>query len=353
MSLKSEIVALKREKNNIEIEFKNYQINTNTQIDKMKIINQDLNNYNYNIYQNIKNDKDEILKKIKDDVKIQINKNENNKILEVIIENWKREKQNYLKDLDDLENKHLEEIKDLENKIILSNKRINELNNEISYKDIQLLEIQKKIDKINMTYQILENNNNKLLNENNQLKIEGEDLKNSLNVLKNLVQQREEEFLDNQKFYENNIKNLKDELNQYKNKLDNKEKENKELQNNYNKVKEEKTTLIDKINNIKDENELNSLYLKGDKNKNNKNDYEVEKCMYDKDEEIKSLNKYINKIKQEYYKDLDKKNYYKEQCKIFNYKIDIIKNNLTQQQIQNIEKEIKEKDFNINEKNKK
>jgi hypothetical protein len=47
-----------------------------------------------------------------------------------------------------------------------------------------------------MTYQILENNNNKLLNENNQLKTEGEDLKNSLNVLKHLVQQREEEFLD-------------------------------------------------------------------------------------------------------------------------------------------------------------
>ena len=257
-----------------------------------------------------------------------------------------RRKKNYLKDIDNLEKKHLDEVKDLKNENLKLYNKITDLNNQISYKDIQLLDIQKKIDNINITYEKLENDNNLLLKENNELKEEGEDLKNALNNLKILIQQREDEYILTQKISENKIKKLTNDLNKYKEILDNKEKEINEMKDNLNKIKEEKKYLIDKIKEINDEYELNSENINYKyKNKYIKN-YEIDKIIYEKDEEINSLNKYISKIKKEYNELIDKKKYYKNQCKISNDRIDIIKNNLTQEQIQKIEKEYKEKMLN-------
>ena len=237
--------------------------------------------------------------------------------------------------------------KELENKNMLLNNKIIELNNQLSYKNFQMVDIQKKIDSLNNTNEKLENNNNILSIKNNELENEINDFSDEFGKLKSLILQKEKESIYTKKINDKNIQKLKNDINSFKEIIDNKVKENKELENKFNKIKEEKNKLINKINCIDEENEI--LHNSGDK-KNFKKSYEKDKYILEKNEEIKSLNKYISKIKKEYYEAIEKKKFYKNQCRLFNEQIDIIKNNLNPDQIQKIQQELIKKGIDLKEK---
>lgn len=343
LSLKTKNVLLQKEKNSLEIKLKEYQISSNLDINKIELINKDLSKNNFEAFEKIKNEKEDLYVKILEEVRKEVSKKENNKALNTIVSNWKQEKEKYLKDIENIQKEYLEEIKSLKNENLILNSKITHLTNQISYKDLQMIDIQKKIDQLNFTYTNLEKDNNILLSENNELQKEKADFKNNLNNIKVLIGQKDEEFSEKIKHYEEEIKTKQTEINKNMEELDKKEKEINELKNDYNKIKEEKKEIIDKFKNFDDEDELKN----DDNNLNEKlKRYEIDRYIYDKNEEINSLNKYIAKIKEDYYKILDKKKYYKQQCKMINDKIDIIKKKLTIQQKQEIEKEIKEKEIN-------
>ena len=344
-SLRNKIITLTQEKINIESELKFYHINKYKELNEKEKIYQDMNDNNNIFLNSLKNERNEMYQNILKEMKNLNIKNDNQIMITTVIENLKKEKKNYIKDIENIQQNHLEEIKDLESKNIILINKLNDLNNKLSYKDLQLIDIQKKIDKMNITYNNLENNNNILLKENNFLKEEGNELKKTLDELKNLIEQRELEFLEIRKNYDNNIKKLNNEINNYQDILKNKEKENNELQNKYNNMVEEKRLLDEKIDKfIQDQNELNIVNIK-DNNKIIKK-YVKDKYIIEKDEEINSLNNYISKIKKEYFQAIDKKKYYKVQCKILNEKLKIINNNLTEQQIKKIKDDILAKGLN-------
>ena len=353
--LREQIINLTREKGDIELKLNN-QIRKNFDSNKKDLIYQNMNmninnNNNYNDNDNIflnetKNERNEMFQKIIKELKKQNVNNDKNNIIAMLTERLRKEKEKNLKEMEKIEQNHLDEIKDLKSKNMMLINKLNGLNDKLSYKDIQILDIQKKIDQMNITYQNLENNNTLLMNENNFLKKEKNDLKNSIDYLKNEIEIRKEDFLIEKKKYEKNIKTLNSEINNYQDMLNKKEKENNELHNNYNNIIEEKKLLSEKIDKfIQEENELNlNIYDKDNKKIIKK--YIKENYIIEKDEEIKSLNKYIDKIKKEYFEAIDKKKYYKTQCKNINDKLDIIKNILTQQQIEKIQNEIKSKGLN-------
>ena len=322
-ALRAQILQLNKEKDNIDMEFREYKINKPNDAKMIK----ESDKHNFNFGKNIENEKDKMKKSI-ESMNEQVRKNENDnniKILELSLEQLKEEKKNFIKDLRVIEEKHLNEVnilkeknESLKNKIIL-------LDNDLSYKESQLYEIQRKYDKLNIENKTLENNNNFLLFQNDN---QNDECKNNLTNLKNLINKREEEIVDLEDSYKKDIKKLRKDIREYKNKLYDKEKENFELKNKINKINEEKKLLVDKMMKIQ------------------KNNYIVEK-----EEEINSLKKYISRIKKEYFDAIEKKKYYKTQCKIFNHRIDIIKNNISKEQLQKIEKEIMEKDNNINDNN--
>jgi chromosome segregation ATPase len=299
-----------------------------------------------NVLNDIKNERNEMFQKIVKELRNQNALNDNNDIIIMLNENLKKVKEQYLKDIEKSEQNHLDEVKELKEKNMLLKNKLNGLDNKLSYKDIQLIDIQKKIDEINITYKNLENKNTLLLDENNFLKKEKNDLRYSLEDLKDLLEKREEEFLYEKKKYEFTIKKLNEEINNYQDMLSNKEKEKSELKKNYDDIIAEKKELSEKIDKfIQDENELN-LDVDDKHDKKIMKKYIKNRYIIEKDEEINSLNKYIDKIKKEYFEAIDKKKYYKSQCKIVNDKLDIIKNVLTPQQIERIQNEIKSKGLN-------
>ena len=326
------------------MEFREYKINKPNDAKMIK----ESDKHNFNFGKNIENEKDKMKKSI-ESMNEQVRKNENDnniKILELSLEQLKEEKKNFIKDLRVIEEKHLNEVnilkeknESLKNKIIL-------LDNDLSYKESQLYEIQRKYDKLNIENKTLENNNNFLLFQNDN---QNDECKNNLTNLKNLINKREEEIVDLEDSYKKDIKKLRKDIREYKNKLYDKEKENFELKNKINKINEEKKLLVDKMMKIQNENENNSAYYNA--NKKAIKDYEKNNYIVEKEEEINSLKKYISRIKKEYFDAIEKKKYYKTQCKIFNHRIDIIKNNISKEQLQKIEKEIMEKDNNINDNN--
>ena len=344
-ALRTQIVQLNREKDKLEMEFREYK---NSKPNENKIINEK-DKHNFNFGKIIENERDEMKKSIEsmnELVRKNENNNNNNKILELTIEQYKEERNNYLKDLRIIEGKHLNEVNLLKEKNESLNNKIILLKNDLSYKEAQLYEIQRKFDKLNLENKALENNNNILLVENDSLKDEG---LHNLTDLSNLINKREEEIVVLEDSYKNNIKKLRKDIKEYKNKLYDIEKENFELKNKINKINEEKKLLVGKMMKIQKENENNSAYFNA--NKKALNEYEKDNYIVEKEEEINSLNKYISKIKKDYFEAIEKKKYYKNQCKIFNDKIDIIKKNISKEQLQKIEKEIMEKANNINDNN--
>ena len=342
--LRAKISALNKEKNNIEMEFREYKINQPNDIKMTK----ERDKHNFNFAENIENEKDKMKKSI-ESMKEQVRKNEDsniNKISELTFAQFKEEKNNYLKDIRLIEEKHNYEVNKLKEKNESLNNKINVLNNDLSYKEAQLYEMQRKLDKMNIENKALENSNNILLNENDCLK---DETQNNLTNLSNLINRREKEIVELEDGYKTSIKKLRNDLREYKNKLIEKEKENFELKNKINKINEEKKSLIDKMMKIQNENENNSAYLNS--NKKAIKEYEKDNYIFEKEEEINNLNKYISKIKKEYFEAIEKKKYYKTQCKIFNDKIDIIKNNISKEQLQKIENEIMEKGNNKNDNN--
>jgi len=342
-ALRSKIVLLTNEKTNIEMEFREYKINKPNDIRMIK----ERDEHNINFKNNIENDKNEMKKSI-ELMKEQVRNNKNidniNKILELKIRQYKDEKNNYLKDIRVIEEKYLNEIEVLKEKNASLNGRLDLLTNDLSYKDGLIYEMQKKFYLLINENKALENSKNNLLIENESLK---DEVQNNLTELKELNNKREEEIDDQEDINKRDIKKLKKVIKEFKNKLLEKDKENFELKNKINKINEEKKGLIDKM--MKIQNENNSAYFNA--NKKALKEYEKDNYIVEKEEEINSLNKYISKIKKEYYEAIDKKKYYKAQCKLFNNKIDIIKNNISKEQLQKIEKEIMEKGNNINDNN--
>jgi chromosome segregation ATPase len=222
-SLRQQIINLTKEKDDLELKL-NYQ-NKKDFLYQNIDMNKNMNMNGNNVLNDIKNERNEMFQKIVKELRNQNALNVNNDIIIMLNENLKKVKEQYLKDIEKSEQNHLDEVKELKEKNMLLENKLNGLGNKLSYKDIQLIDIQKKIDEINITYKNLENKNTLLLDENNFLKKEKNDLRYSLEDLKDLLEKREEEFLYEKKKYEFTIKKLNEEINNYQDMLSNKEKE--------------------------------------------------------------------------------------------------------------------------------
>ena len=106
----------------------------------------------------------------------------------------------------------------------------------------------------------------------------------------------------------------------------------------------DKKSLLNKMNIMQNENEIKVNYIK--KKYNSYNIFALNYNINEKKEEIKNLHESLEIMKKEIKKLKEKKNYYKSKCKLFNEQTEIIKNNLTKEQIDKIEQEMKNKNNN-------
>ena len=136
--------------------------------------------------------------------------------------------------------------------------------------------------------------------------------------LSNLIKEREKELNEENNEYKKQIDKLKSQINEYKNLVEKKENEKINIQKRYDCIVEEKKILLDKMIILQEENQLKIETAKN-KKLNTKN--HLNKYLFEKEEEIKNLNEYIYKIKKEFNKVKEKKNYYKTKCKEFNKEI--------------------------------
>ena len=106
LSLKTKNVLLQKEKNSLEIKLKEYQISSNLDINKIELINKDLNKNNCEAFEKIENEKEDLYVKILEEVRKEVSKKENNKALSTVVSNWKQEKERYLKDIENIQKEY-------------------------------------------------------------------------------------------------------------------------------------------------------------------------------------------------------------------------------------------------------
>ena len=301
-SLKEEILSLTRKNKKLQLDFEDLKKKYELEIFNIKFDKEKMNNIN--IMNESKEELGESNRKMLDELKLNNIRNESNKIIEQLE-----------KELIDTRNKKENEIKNLEdnfykdkNKLINQNiaisKNLDSIKNKLSLKDVELVNIQKQINKMGSSNQNLGNKIIFLLNQNNQLQNEIEYLENKIYELNNLIKEREREFDEENNEYKRQMNKLKSELTEYKKLIETKEKEKIKMQKKYDSILDEKRLLLDKIVILQEENELKMETAKNAKliTKNYLNKYLIEK-----EEEIKNLNEYISKIKKELNKIKEKK----------------------------------------------
>jgi hypothetical protein len=166
----------------------------------------------------------------------------------------------------------------------------------------------------------LERTNQILIKEKNENDKNYYEIQNELNMIKNIVNERE--------------KNLESKINEEYDEPDT-EKINEELQQLRNLVKtrnEECDEIIKKYNMLKEENKILNNNLKD-------MEFELEKNRFVPSSDYKKIELYekIDKLKKENKIILNKKKYYKEQCKLSNDIFEVIKRKLTKEQLKEIE----------------
>ena len=224
--LKKEILLLKEDKNQLEFELNNIKKNFNSELIKREKEKRDLYEKNLEEIQIEKDEGNQFYKCIYEDLNQLINLNKNNieigKLEKEMNEN-RKEKENEIKIL---KNKFFDDKNELMNQNAIILKDLESMKNKLSLKDIQLINIQKEIDKMDLNNKKLENQNVLIINENIQLKNEINDLEEKIGELQKLIKRREDEFLLEKNEYKEEIKKLKSDFNKYKVMVDIKEKEN-------------------------------------------------------------------------------------------------------------------------------
>ena len=207
------------------------------------------------------------------------------------------------------------EIDSLKFTVDLQKKQIIEISSNLQIKEKKLIEIQSELDVISNTYKNLEKNNQILIKEKDDYTKDFIEIQNELNMLRTILNEKEN-INDSIKAGglrpENENEKINEELIQLGKYINIRNNECDELNKKLNSALEEKNILV---NNLKDMKlELDNYKLLASTNK--------------KDE----LYKKYQKMKKENEINLSKKKYYKEQCKLCNQIIDVIKNKLTKEQ---------------------
>ena len=207
------------------------------------------------------------------------------------------------------------EIDSLKFTVDLQKKQIIEISSNLQIKEKKLIEIQSELDVISNTYKNLEKNNQILIKEKDDYTKDFIEIQNELNMLRTILNEKEN-INDSIKAGgvrpENENEKINEELIQLGKYINIRNNECDELNKKLNSALEEKNILV---NNLKDMKlELDNYKLLASTNK--------------KDE----LYKKYQKMKKENEINLSKKKYYKEQCKLCNQIIDVIKSKLTKEQ---------------------
>ena len=196
----------------------------------------------------------------------------------------------------------------------LQKKQIIDISSNLKLKEQKLVEIQSLLDVVSNTNKNLEKTNQILIREKNDFNKNYYEMQNELNMIKNLMHEKEnktygenEDELDTEK--------ISEELQQLRELVRKRNEECDEINIKYNLLKDEKNILNDKLKDMKLEFEKNVGVMPYSYNQK----YELEK------------------LQKEYKNILNKKKYYKEQCKLCNEIIEVIKKKLNKQQIKEIE----------------
>ncbi len=408
-NLNERINNLMKENVHLDTEYNEYKNQTKNEIERLnEKYDNDMNDM-INKFESYKNNLDNIEIKPKEDelsplliqeLRIQLN-HYKDQVKDL------SESKEFLKNQNDillLSNKTKEEslLKKIEAEKYNSNLHINQieqLTEQINNKDNELLDLKNALELAKNGLINLQQEKEDLINANNDLNSKINIANNELNRLKNLVVTRDEEInntllnyrtqnqkklYDERKNVENyqkeienlnlNLKTLKAEFKEF---IDNTNIEKNQNDKNYQLLVEEKKNLIKRINDLQYEleyirgdyeNKIRSLshyekeyYLMGERYRNlnlymisqKNSEQDNNKNNTDKETEIKSLNEYIEKIKNENYIDkynetLKKKNYYKKKYK----KILSILNQINPNEREKIEpliENIKKEDQNFEE----
>jgi hypothetical protein len=216
------------------------------------------------------------------------------------------------------------EIDSLKFTVELQKKQIIEISANLHMKEKKLIEIQSDLDVVSNTYKNLEKANQILIKEKNEATKDFQEIQNELNLLRTYLNEKEKDNLnanDSIKIGGGSLEfdnsKLNEELEQLRKYVNIRNKECDEINKNLNSAKDEKNILI---------NNLNDMKLELEK-------YKILAATNNKD----TLYKKYQKIKKENEINLNKKKYYKEQCRLCNQIIDLIKTKLTKQQNTEIE----------------
>ena len=351
--LNDKIYKLEKEKLKIENDYENYKTQTQIEIDNLKVKNNnDLKLMNEKLFQsqkinlnengvnpNVNSNNDILFSELK--LQLTNSKNEINKLNSILNEH-KSQNNKLLISLINTEQTKNDEISGLKFKNNLQQNQIIDLSTKVNFKEKELIDIQSKYDVMCNTYKNMEKSNEYLIKENSNIKTQYNEIQEKIVVLTNLINMREREMIDtiNKVKDGGEYEDVNSELQKLRELTRIRENEYEKLNNNYNVLQDEKKILINKINDIQQEMDLNKYYGENGSFKGG-----------DNEKEIKNLNKLIEKLKKDNYYDkyktmLEKKNYYKEQCKLCNQKVDIILSKLNKNQIQEIEKDINFKKLN-------
>ena len=328
-SLKYELNELKNEKEkeiyNLTNKYENENNILNKKIEEMIEKNNKNNNKNVD-YNNM----------IINELKIENNNNRNEiNRLNNILNQYKTQNNNLIVESNQRNKDKSDEIESLKFKINLQNNQIIDISTKLSMKDKQLINVQSQLDVITNTYRNSEKNNEYLLREKNALEKNYIEVQNELNMLKNLLNQREQEIEKEMAkiSYENVPESFEVQLQQLKKLIEIRNEECDALNIKNKNIEEEKKLMNDKINELQKELEKSKNIFSDKDLKLRGND------MRKKDKDLKEIYEYLDKIKKENKIILKKKTYYKEQCKLYNQIIDVISKKLTKEQYNEIEKD--------------
>jgi hypothetical protein len=228
-----------------------------------------------------------------------------------IVNGYKSQNNKLTMELGQINKEKENEINSLKFTIELQKKQIIEISSNEKLKEKKLIEVQSELDVVSNTYKNLERTNQALVNDYN-------DIINDFNLLKeNILKDRKEEENIN---VDLDVEKINEELKQLKHLIKQRNEEFEILNKEYNKIKDEYYLLNNKYKDNLLEIERNKIYHNGAQDKN----YEI---LFNKYQKLKKENEY----------NLKKKKYYKEQNKLSNEIIDVIKTKLTKEQIKQIE----------------
>ena len=368
--LNNQINRIQNENNTLKLEIDDIKLNNK----KIKVINDEnknvINKLNINNNEEKNNNNYSMIKELQEIIK---NKDEKISQLRNELNIMQEEKNDYEKVISKKYFFNINELKDVQNQNALLGDELNKKENELKVICEKLIRLQKLVDEQCQTINILKQEKNNLMieneniNKNNNDNDNIEEIQQQLDNLRNLVQKYESNMelslLTNEKIKKqieekSNIKinQLQKELDEERNKNNNKSQtdNNNEINNNIINISQKEPEKESKI--IKVDNDCNVFKMEYENIKEKYNLLAEEQRllkqkMKKKEEENEHLNKDIKEmitkkkekkmnykeLKSKYRNLLNKKEHYKDLCKIAKKNVENIINLLTPQQKQQIE----------------